>query len=187
MKKTLQKSRLQHVIENRNGYLVLASGSIFLNILMIFYLFTLIGSERVIVLPPDVSKTFWVDGHHVSSEYLSEMGLFFAGLRLNATQGDASLQHDILLRYVHPSFYSQMKSQLIQEKERINGSHISMSFYPVNVQVDDKQWMVRIDGDLQSMIGQDPQPIQRVTYQMQFNYDSGRLLVKSFEEVKDHV
>lgn len=187
MKRFLQESRLQNVIRHRNGYLVLASGSIILNILFVIYLFTLVGNERVILLPPNVSKTFWVDGNHVSSDYLSEMGLFFTGLRLNATQENAALQHDILLRYVHPSLYSEMKGQLIQEEERIKTSHITMIFYPVNVQVDDKKWITRITGDLQSIIGQDMQPPQRVTYQITFNYDAGRLLVKSFEEVKDHV
>lgn len=187
MKRFLQQSRLQHLIRYRNGYLVLASGSIILNILFILYLFTLVGHERVILLPPHISKSFWVDGHQVSGDYLSEMGLFFTNLRLNVTQENASLQHGILLRYVHPSFYSEMKTQLIQEEERIKTSHITMVFYPVNLQVDTKKWIARITGDLQSVIGQDTQPSQRVTYQISFNYDAGRLLVKSFEEVKDRV
>lgn len=186
MKRHLQESRLQHVIRTRNGYLAIAFGSIILNILLVSYHFTLIGQERVILLPPNISKSFWVDGNQVSSEYLSEMALFFTNLRLNATQENAGMQHSLLLRYVHPSIYPAMKGQLIEEEERIKGSHITMIFYPVNVQVDSTNWVARVTGDLQSIIGQDMQPIQRVLYQITFRYDSGRLLVKSFEEVKDH-
>lgn len=186
MKWSLRESRLQHLIRHRNGYLLLATGSMALNILLVIYCFTLIGHERVILLPPEISKSFWVDGEHVSPNYLSEMGLFFTHLRLNATQDNINLQQTILLRYIHPELYARMKSDLIIEAERVKTSHLSLIFHPVNLKVDAKKWIVQITGDLQVMIGQDPQPSKRVTYQIAFTYDSGRLLVKSFEEVRDH-
>lgn len=185
MKWSLYESRLQHVIRYRNGYLMLATGSIMLNLLFIGYLFTLVGHERIVLIPPQVSKSFWVDGQHVSSDYLSEMGLFFTHLRLNTTQENIGLQQDMLLRYVHPSLYTKIKAQLIQEAERVKTSHLTLLFHPVNIQVDSKKWLVRVTGDLQATIGQDMQPSQRVIYQIVFTYDAGRLLVKSFEEIKD--
>jgi conjugal transfer pilus assembly protein TraE len=186
MKRLLQVSQLQHVIRHRNSYLLLATISMVINVMLIIYLFRVIGHERIILLPPHVFKTFWVDGEHVSAEYLSEMGLFFINLRLNTTQSNAAFQHSILLRYIHPSYYPTIKSQFLKEEEKIKASHITLSFYPVNVQVDATKWIVRIQGDLQSIIGQDLQPSQRVMYQLSFTYDAGRLLLKSFEEVKGH-
>jgi conjugal transfer pilus assembly protein TraE len=186
MKKTLQLSRLQHLLQQRNGYLVLACGSLILNILFVIYAIAMIGKERIVLVPPSISKTFWVDGSHVSNEYLSEMALFFASLRLSATQESVGMKHDILLHYVDPTLYSALKGQLIEEVERIRVSHLTMAFHPVNVQVDSNKWVARVTGDLQTTIGQDVQPSQRVSYQMTFKYDGGRLLVKAFEEVKDN-
>lgn len=186
MKRQFQQHRLREIIKNRNGYLVLACLSLALNILLVGYQYSTIGHERITLVPPEISKSFWVDGYHVSPEYLSEMGIFFANLRLTATPLNVDQQQQMLLRYVDPSYYSEIKSQLSSEAERIKSFHITMAFYPINIQVDKDGWFTRITGDLQSTIGEEVQNPQHVTYQIGFRYDAGRLLVKSFEEVRQN-
>lgn len=180
----LQQSRLQHLIKNRNGYLVLASGSVVLNIILALALFLMIGHERIIVVPPSINKTFWVSANHVSPEYLSEMSLFFVSLRFNVTPSNVVHQRDLLLKYTDPKQYASLKIELNDEAARLNKGRVTTAFHPVDIKVDAQKLQARVTGDIQSTVGGVLLPMQRVTYQIQFTYNQGRLLVNTFQEVK---
>lgn len=185
MKRMIQKSLLQYVIRHRNGYLIVALGSLILNLLLSITLMLMIGHERIILVPPSIDKTFWVSASHVSPEYLSEMSLFFSNLRFNITPTNATTQRELLLRYVQPNKYEELKTELLSEADYLVKEHISTAFFPVNVIVDSKKLVGRVTGDLQSTIGDSQLPAKRVTYQIAFNYNAGRLFVISFDEVKN--
>lgn len=187
MKRLLQQSQLRHALRQRNSYLYFAAGSILCNVLLILYLFTLLGSEKTILVPPEINKTIWVSSNNVSPEYLSEMAVFFTSMRLNMTPSNAAFQRDLLLRYVRPQNYSIIASQLQKEEERIKSGHITLSFFPTDVTVDSKQKIVRVSGESQSMVGIESSQKCRAIYQLSFIYENGRLLIQSFEEVKDNV
>jgi len=186
MKHLLRNTRIQYLVEHRNGYLTLAVLGLLANMLLVSYLFYAKGYEKIVVSPPMIEKSFWVSANHVSPEYLSEMAIFFANLRLNVTPSNAAMQRDILLRYVTPYCYEGLKIALITEAERLKKERITTAFYPVDVRVDAKKLIARVLGDLQSTIGDSQLSPQRVMYQMEFTYNAGRLLIKSFEEVKTH-
>lgn len=187
MKNRLRRSRIQYLVHNRNGYLTLAALSIATNILILFYLFYSKGYERTIVIPPSISKSFWVSANEVSPEYLSEMAIFFVNLRFSMAPDNTTMQREMILHYVEPNSYRSIKATLLSEAEHLNKEHITTSFYLVDVKVNDKKLMARVIGDLHSMVGESPVSPQRVIYQINFGYHAGRLLVKSFEEVKENV
>jgi conjugal transfer pilus assembly protein TraE len=186
MKHLLSKTRLQHLIQYRNGYLALASGSIILNILLSFVIIKVAGDVKVIELPPSIDKTFWVASNHVSSEYLSEMALFFVYLRFDVTPSNVETQRNLLLHYVAQNNYAALKEELISEEDHIRKAHITTSFYPSDILVDSDKLIARVPGDLHSTVGETSLPLQRVTYEVKFSYHSGRLFVESFDEVKSH-
>ena len=45
----------------------------------------LIGTERTVLVPPEIRRSFWVSGDAVSREYLEEMAYWYAGMALNIT------------------------------------------------------------------------------------------------------
>ena len=184
MRIQVQKSLLQYVIRRRNAYLAIACGSLFLNILLGIGMFSMIGRERVIVVPPKISQSFWVSKNTVSPEYLSEMSHFFSMLRFNITPSIAKAQRDILLRYVSPKYYESLKMQLVEEGKRMAKNHITTAFYPVDIKVNVKHLEALIIGDLVSTIGSNQLPTKRVTYKITYSYSNHRLLVKQFIEVK---
>ncbi len=186
MKYLLSKTRLQHLIQYRNGYLALASGSLLLNILLSFVIIKVAGDVKVIEQPPSIDKTFWVTSSHISSEYLSEMALFFVYLRFNVTPSNVETQRNLLLHYVAPNHYADVKEELVSEEEHIKKAHITTSFYPSDVFADADKLIARIPGDLHSTVGETELPLQRITYEIKFSYHSGRLFVESFDEVKPH-
>ena len=186
MKHFLQQARMQHLIQYRNGYLILAFISLILNILLVLAIFRLIGHERIVIVPPTINKSFWVTSNQVSPEYLSEMSLFFINLRLNVTASNVASQGELLLRYVAPSNYNAIKTDLLTEAENLKKNHITTAFFPINVDVDTKKLLARVTGDIQSTVGDSRVPSQHVAYQINYTYSNGRLFVASLEEVTPH-
>jgi len=179
------KSRLQKLIAQRNGYLMLAAGLLLLSLLLSLMVWRLIGRERVIITPPVVHRTFWVDHDEVSAEYLAEMTTFFAQLRLTVTPSSAPFQHATLLRYTDSAHYGELKNELVAEADHLTQSHISLAFYPVRVETDAKHLQARIEGDLYSTIGNAPATPIRIAYRVMYRYNEGRLLLQTFEEASN--
>jgi len=182
MKYILQRTEIQKLLANRNGYIVLALGCMGICILQLVFIVFLVNRERVILIPPGIEKSFWVSPQSVSPEYLSEMTSFFAGLRLNITPSSLIYQKETLLRYTAPEFYNLLKAQLTTEAAQIKEERLVSMFYPVNRKVDMKNMKVMIEGDLKTYVGESSLPVKRVKYWVGYRYDNGRLLVKSFEE-----
>jgi len=188
MKHILQKSRIQYLVDNRNGYLVLASGSIVLNILLSMIIYYVMGYEKVILVPPNITDTLWVSQKNVSPAYLSSMSLFFSELRFNLTPANATSQRQIFLDYVDPSQYEKLKAELIEEEAHLKKDHITISFYATGMPlVDVTHLIAKVPGDLQYVVGDSLQPAQHVLYQITYRLSGGKLMIRSIEEVKDHV
>lgn len=184
MRLKIQKSLLQYAIRRRNGYLAIACGSIFLNVLLGIALISMVGREKIIIVPPNITQTFWVKSSVVAPEYLAEMSHFFTTLRFNITPSIAENQRAVLLRYVSPEYYEALKIQLIHEAQQMTQDHISSAFYPVDIKVNAKRLEVLVIGDLIATIGSNQMPAKRVTYKIIYKHNNHRLLVKQFEEFK---
>jgi conjugal transfer pilus assembly protein TraE len=186
MKYSIQKSSILKLIEHRNGYLILASGLLLLCFLLVCVIGILIGHERTIIVPPTVHQSFWVNNSHVSAEYLSEMSLFFCALRFNITPSNITFQHETLLRYIDPRYYSTLKAVFLTEADHVQKQHINTVFYPVDIKLDTKNLQTLVTGDLWSAVGNANLPMQRLTYQISYSYQQGQLRIIGFEEKKEN-
>ena len=186
MRFLLGRTRLQHLIKSRNGYLALACGSLVVNALLVIFMFFMVGRERIVIVPPEVPKSFWVTASRVSPEYLSEMALFLSSLSFNATPSNIVMQHNVLLRYVDSAYYEAIKSKLTEVSDKVKKEHITTSFYPGSVKVDTRRLIAELSGDMQYTIGDIQTQPTHVTYQIGFSYRQGQLRITSFPEVKNN-
>jgi len=186
MKIQIQKSLLQYVIRRRNGYLVVACGSLLLNILLGIGVISMVGREKIVLVPPKIAETFWVSNNKVSAEYLSEMSSFIATIRFNIVPNFSESQRDTLLRYVSPEYYESLKIELINEAEHMVKEHISTAFYVVDVKTDVKHLEALVTGDLITIVGSNQLPAKRIIYKIGYGYNNYRLLVKKLTEVIPH-
>lgn len=184
MKRLLQKARIQHLTEKRNSYLMIAMGSLAVNILLAVYINTVNSSEKTYFVPPIVEKPFWVSSSQVSPEYLSGMSILLSDLLLNVTPSNVGMKHQLFLRYVDPRYYEKFKSDLLAQEERMKKEHMTMSFQLTDPQMDAPHFIAKITGDIQYMVGETSLPSKHLTYEMRFTYHLGLLQIKSFEEVK---
>ena len=186
MKIHVYQTRLNQLLEQRNGFLVLAAGTLILCLCLTLLLFYSMNHSRTIVTPAVVEKPFWVSNSEVSADYLSQMALFLVGCKLNLTPENADSMRKILLRYTDPRYYGAFNTALIAEHDRIIQQHINTVFYPIDITVDAKNLTAVVTGDLYSGVGTTQLAPQHLSYQFQFTYRHGRLLIKNFNEVKSN-
>jgi conjugal transfer pilus assembly protein TraE len=66
---------------------------------------------RTVIVPPAVTKGFWVDDAAVSPEYLEQMAFFLAQLVYNVTPANADFNARTLLNYAAPSSMARCDSR----------------------------------------------------------------------------
>ena len=182
MRVSLYASKIHHLIEQRNGLVLVAIALGLSNVGLV--LFLTFKAERVILVPPQIQRSFWVEGHDVSACYLEEMALFFAHQPLDVTPSSAAYQRDIALGYVVADFYNALKKRLLAEEERYRKENLSTSFKVCDVSVCPTTKTVKLTGDLVSYVGGQKVKQSRETYAICFRVKSGRYLVESFEMVE---
>ena len=64
---------------------LLLACSMLANVTLAAFAMHMAGRERVVVVPPSINKTFWVESERVSAEYLEQMAYFLLQLKLNVT------------------------------------------------------------------------------------------------------
>ena len=98
---------------------VLLVGSMLVNLVLAVFAVRLAGHERIVVVPPTIHKTFWVESERVSSEYLEQMGYFLMQLTLNVTPQSVDHQAKVLLQYAAPAAFGGQRTALLAAAERL--------------------------------------------------------------------
>ena len=88
----------------------------------------MVGSERTIIVPPNIDKTFWVTRDKASTEYLEQMAGFMTWLVLDVSPSTIDWKRNVLLNYVAPDRHAAMKTQMDLEADRLRSNNASTSF-----------------------------------------------------------
>ena len=178
----LHQKRLTNLQAQRNilvglccCLLVLASGQ------MILLLFK---HERIIISPPELKQSYWVEGNKFAPSYLEEMGLYFCHLLLDLTEANVIPQGEILLRYINSSSYGKFKARLLEDEKRLKKEQLSLHFAPQQVQIFAKALAVEVEGDLISYVESRKTSQIRETYRLTFKQHAGRLFLDDFQVKK---
>ena len=91
-------------------------------------LLSVAGSERTVLIPPEVHKTFWVSGRKVSADYLQEMAYWYAGLALNITPQVADYQKNLFLKYAAPAEYGRLQAEFGARSDFLRKHNASTQF-----------------------------------------------------------
>ncbi len=182
MKARLLNHRLGDLLHQRNFLFSLVAALLLLNFTQA--ILVLFKSERVVVVPPEVKREFWLEKNQVSAGYLEEMALFFADLILESSPESTTYMREIILRNTVAQGYGALKSRLLEDERRIKKDRVVTSFRPNSVKVNSSRLIVTILGDLMSFVGEKRISQSRDTYQFQFVYQHGRLLIQTFKLIR---
>ena len=140
------------------------------------------GRERVVLVPPAVHKTFWVESERASPEYLEQMGYFLAQLTLNVTPKSVEHQSRLLLQYAAPASWGDLRTAMAANAERIKRDGASTVFSPQDLQVDEATQRVGLRGLLTTFISDRRVSEVSKGYAIEFQVEGGRIVLKNFRE-----
>lgn len=162
--------------------LVLLVGSTLVNLILATFAVRVSGRERIVVVPPTVHKTFWVEADRVSPEYLEEMGYFLMQLILNVTPQSVDHQAKVLLQYAAPAAFGELRTALLAAAERLKRDGAATVFSAQDVIVDERALKVGIRGQLTTFVSDRRVSDLAKGYAIEFQYSAGRLFLKAFRE-----
>ena len=148
-------------------------------------LVSLIGRERVVLVPPSISQPFWVSGGLASHAYLEQMGSFVAWLVLDVTPDSIDWKKDTLLSYVQPDQHGGLKARQEVEADRLKRLNASTYFAPQQLVPDEARQQVVVYGRLRTLINGLETASEQKAYRIRFHFIGGRLQLNTFEEVDD--
>ena len=156
--------------------------SLALNIVIALIAFRLIGLERIILVPPTIHKSFWVESDKVSAEYLEQMGYFLIQLVLNVTPQSVDYQSKILLQYAAPASYGEIKTAMAVAGERLKRDGAATVFSPRTLNVDERALKVAVEGQLTTFVSDRRVSEVSKSYLIELQYAQGKITIKSFKE-----
>ena len=162
--------------------LALLIGAMLANVVLAALVFRLSSHQRVVVVPPSVHKTFWVEEERVSAEYLEQMGYFLMQLTLNVTPQSVDHQSKVLLQYAAPAAYGELRTTLLSAAERLKRDGAATVFSPRELAVDERGLRVGIRGQLTTFISDRRVSEVAKAYAIEFQYSAGQIFLKAFRE-----
>lgn len=174
-------------VEARAGvtraFQLILSISLLTNVLMAGVLFTMDRTVRTILVPPETSKTFWVDGRRVGPEYLEQMGTWVVSQYATVSPSSIDYQNALLLKYVHPSVHGDLSIRFKMGASRIKSENISKIFMPREVRISESAHAVVLIGTQVTFIADKRVPNDEIkAYLVAFDYDGSRVVIKELRE-----
>lgn len=152
------------------------------NLLLAALALRLAGRERIVIVPPMIHKTFWVEADQVSPEYLEQMGYFLLQLTLDVTPQSVDQQARLLLQYAAPAAYGELNTALLAAAERLKRDGAATVFSAQDLSVDVRTLRVGVRGQLTTFISDRRVSDMVKGYAIEFQCSGGRIFLKSFRE-----
>ncbi len=161
---------------------VLLAASMLVTLLLAVHTLRQAGRERVVLVPPALHKTFWVEAERASPEYLEQMGYFLAQLTLNVTPQSVEHQSRLLLQYAAPASWGELRTAMAANADRIKRDGASTVFSPQDLQVDEATQRLGLRGLLTTFISDRRVSEVSKGYAIELQQTNGRIFLKTFRE-----
>jgi len=174
---------LRRTVRNRTAVIGMLSAALLVSSLS---LYRVIGTERVLVTPPNIGAAFWCQGDICSASYLEQMGGYAAWLILDVAPSSIEWKKHALLDIVSPAEVGKLKERQELEAERLKRLNASTYFLPQQLAPDEEKQTVRLTGLLHTQInGQNTPPVPK-SYEVAFSNQGGRKHLVGFTEIKQN-
>lgn len=161
---------------------VVLGASMLTNLALALLAAQLAQRERVVLVPPTISRSFWVEDERAAPEYLEQMGWFLAQLVLNVTPQSVEQQSRLLLNYASPDAHGALRSQLEASAQRLRRDGASTLFSVQAITVDEASQRVGLRGQFATFIGERRVSEHARGYALELRHAAGRIHLKAFRE-----
>jgi conjugal transfer pilus assembly protein TraE len=161
---------------------VLLTGSLLVNVVLAFLTVRLSDRERVVLVPPTINKTFWVESERVSAEYLQQMAYFLMQLTLDVTPHSVDHQASVLMQYAAPASFGELRTAMAATADRLKRDGASTVFSARDLVVDEATQRVGVRGQLTTYVSDRRVSEVSKGYAIELQYAGGRVFLKAFRE-----
>ncbi|MBK6639104.1 MAG: type IV conjugative transfer system protein TraE [Rhodocyclaceae bacterium] len=166
------------------AFQLILGASLLTNVFMAGAYATMDRTVRTVLVPPEIIKEFWVDGHRISPEYLEQMGAWVVDQFASVTPHTAEYKTNLLLKYVHPSVYGELQQRFKAGNFRLKQDNLSKVFQPREVRISESGQSVAFIGMAESWIADKRVPGSGgvKAYLVSFDYDGYKTTIKELRE-----
>lgn len=174
-------------VEARAGvtkaFQLILGASLLVNVFLAGAFFTMDRTVRTVIVPPEINKTFWVDGHNIGPEWLEQMGSWVISQYATVSPQTIEYQNSLLLKLVHPSVNGELAIRFKMGANRLKQENMSKIFMPREVRISEKGQAVALIGTQITFIADKRvQGDQVKAYLVAFDYDGSRTFIKELRE-----
>lgn len=171
-------------LRRRNGALGLAvAGLSFALIVALLVILKIAGTERTVIVPPTIDKSFWVTHERASRDYLNQMASYIAYLILDVDPAVIDWKKDTLLNWVAPGEHAALRTRLELEADRLKRINAATFFRPQQLVANEERQTVTVRGRLRTLINGQETSSEVKAYLVEFDYAGGRAQLRSFKEI----
>jgi conjugal transfer pilus assembly protein TraE len=143
-------------------------------------------SVRVQLVPPEITKSFWVDGAHLSPEYIEQMGEYIVMKYASVTPSTVEFNNALILRHVHPSTHGELSIRFKTSAAKLKADSISRFFFPKEVRISQNGQAAAFIGMMETWIGDKKVPQAEIkAYLVGFEYAAGSVTIKELRETSE--
>jgi conjugal transfer pilus assembly protein TraE len=176
------KQHYNELLKQRRQLLLFAGASLLLIIVLAFTNLYQVFVTRVIVVPPQLNKAFFVVGNKLSASGLEQHGAYFAHLYLDVTPETINLQHKLLLQNVAPKAQVALKEELTKIATTLKKLGVSSRFAVQSLQANVKRQEILITGKLCFFQGPTEGITEEKTFLFKFSNQYGKPFVQQISE-----
>ena len=147
--------------------------------------YSLIGTEKIILVPPEINRSFWVNSNSASSEYLEDMAYWYLGLALNISPSSASYQNERFLKYAAPASSGQLQADMGARADYLKKNSTATQFAVRTVKTDTDNLCVSFAGTLATWVSDKKAGDRAANYVICFKFINGKLYVSNFKETTE--
>jgi len=174
---------LKDLRRRNQGLGVAVSGLTLALIVALVVILKIAGTERTVVVPPVIDKSFWVTSERASKDYLNQMAAYVAYLILDVDPATIDWKKDALLNWVQPSEHGAMKSRQEFEADRLRKMNGATFFRPQQLVPNEEKQSVVVQGRLRTTVNGQETNNETKSYLVEFDYSGGRAHLKTFKEI----
>lgn len=153
------------------------------NVMLVWRQITLDTTTRTQLVPPAVTKGFWVDGRSLDPDYLEQMADYLITNFASVTPASVDQQNELLLKYVHPGAFGPLQVSWKAAANKLKTDNVSRLFYKREVRIDKDQQAVAYIGLEDTWVGDKkvPQAILKA-YMIKFDSSGARTSIRELSE-----
>ncbi len=178
MKRAFEHNRISYLLAQRNSLAGLCA--VLLAAVLLQSVFLFFRHERIIISPPELHQSYWVEGNRFSEGYLEEMGVFFAHLLLDVSAETLLYQGEVALRSVDADSYSRIKTKIFADAARLKKENVTSRFEPKKARVSRDQLEVQLKGTMTQYVSGKSVSSFEETFVVRFSAYKGKLFLKDF-------